>query len=86
VSAAAEQRWRGKITLAVRDDGVGFEETTPQNGQMGLSRMQERARSIKASLDIRTMPGQGTEVTATWEGTGATKVRGKRHERRSASD
>jgi signal transduction histidine kinase len=56
-------------TLAVTDDGIGF--TLPQRpdrltqaGHFGLVGMRERATQLGGSLQIRTAPGAGTQVTA----------------------
>jgi two-component system sensor histidine kinase UhpB len=56
-------------TLAVTDDGIGF--TPPQRpdrltqaGHFGLVGMRERATQLGGSLQIRTAPGAGTQVTA----------------------
>lgn len=53
------------ITLAVSDDGRGFDLAAAQqnqNGRLGLLGMQERAESLGGHLTIRTQPGQGTRI------------------------
>jgi signal transduction histidine kinase len=57
-----------KLTLSVADDGVGF--TLPhrpdfltQAGHFGLVGMQERAARLGGTLQIRTAPGEGAQVT-----------------------
>jgi PAS domain S-box-containing protein len=54
---------RERFALTIRDDGVGF--TAPANGHpgMGLRIMDYRSRVIGASLEIKSQPGAGTEVT-----------------------
>ena len=56
-----------KITLIVHDNGVGFEP--PEEfadlagyGKLGLAGMQERARLLSGSLEVRTESGKGTRV------------------------
>src|SRR5581483_11436209 len=56
------------VTLIVSDDGRGFRlpetpaEFAPQ-GHFGLLGLHERSELIGAHLDIRSAPGQGTQVT-----------------------
>jgi signal transduction histidine kinase len=52
------------VTLAVRDDGIGFDPDDPQvrARRLGLTSMHERAANIGALLDIRSSPGSGTTV------------------------
>ena len=52
----------GGVSLSVRDDGRGF-YTGHHNGGLGLGGMAERARLVGGSLDIRSGPGRGTELT-----------------------
>lgn len=51
--------------LEIRDDGAGFDATRPTDG-FGLGGMRERASAVGARLDVRSTPGHGTTVTATW--------------------
>lgn len=54
------------VTLAVRDDGVGFEPDANRHAdRVGLQNMRERARRIGGSLRIESAPGQGTLVHVT---------------------
>jgi signal transduction histidine kinase len=50
--------------LEVEDDGVGFDPRAPatRSRRLGLTSMEERARRIGATLDIRSTPGAGTIV------------------------
>jgi PAS domain S-box-containing protein len=54
-------------TLSISDDGRGFDPdgVTPQ--QLGLGIMRERAGAIDAAFAINSEPGQGTEITVTWD-------------------
>lgn len=59
------------VELAVEDDGSGFECSNVHEG-FGISGMQKRARGVGSILQIRSAPGQGTEVRvqATLQSTG----------------
>lgn len=52
--------------LEVHDDGCGFDlqEAQRRRPGMGLLSMRERVSLVDGSLDIRTVPGNGTTVTA----------------------
>lgn len=50
------------VRLAAWDDGRGFEPARVNGGHFGIVGMQERARAIGASLELRSSPGAGTEV------------------------
>lgn len=48
------------IALSVQDDGIGF---IPVNGRgHGLDNMQARARALGGSLEVDSVPGQGTRI------------------------
>jgi two-component system nitrate/nitrite sensor histidine kinase NarX len=50
--------------FVVRDDGCGFDASRDASGDhVGLRIMRERAQRIGARLDVRSQPGQGTEVS-----------------------
>jgi len=54
------------LELCVRDDGAGFEpERYLSRGgdHFGLRGLYERTRALGGSLQIRSAPGAGTEVT-----------------------
>jgi two-component system, NarL family, sensor histidine kinase UhpB len=59
IDLAAERG--GGVHLRVRDNGRGF-DPTHQNGGLGLGGMAERARLVGGRLDIRSVPGEGTEL------------------------
>jgi signal transduction histidine kinase len=53
----------GRVTLAVRDDGVGFTPgDRPRGGGFGHVGMRERVQALKGELTVRSAPGQGTEI------------------------
>jgi signal transduction histidine kinase len=51
--------------LVVRDDGVGFDPSSPRlrGRHLGLTSMEERAKAIGGDLTIESAPGRGTTVT-----------------------
>ena len=53
-----------RLTLAIHDNGPGFERRTVRGqGGLGLVSMEERARLIGASFEIDTAPGEGVSIT-----------------------
>ncbi len=59
------------LKLAIRDDGVGFDmdiarKKASKTGSLGLISMEERAQLAGGRLQIRTNPGAGTTVHATF--------------------
>ncbi|MBH0178582.1 MAG: hypothetical protein HP491_12140 [Nitrospira sp.] len=55
-------RFRGKIRLEIRDDGVGFRVSQRREDGMGLSTMLARAKKLGGRLSIISRPGCGTRV------------------------
>jgi signal transduction histidine kinase len=55
----------GGLLLEVEDDGVGFdpEGAASRSRRLGLTSMEERARRIGGTLEIRSTPGAGTTVS-----------------------
>ena len=56
------------ISMTVTDNGEGFEvpvraEDMVSAGRLGLMGMYERARLLNGNLQIKSAPGQGTELT-----------------------
>jgi signal transduction histidine kinase len=61
-------RTEDSATAVVADEGIGFDSQRLDDTDaltFGLRFMQERAREIGASLDIRSSPGQGAAVVLT---------------------
>jgi signal transduction histidine kinase len=54
----------GAVVLTVTDDGVGFDADAPalRSRRLGLTSMEERARSVGGELAIESRPGEGTTV------------------------
>jgi two-component system sensor histidine kinase DegS len=60
-----------KARLRIRDDGAGFNpEGYQEEGarrKLGLLGMRERAATVAGTLAVRSQPGQGAEVEATFD-------------------
>jgi signal transduction histidine kinase len=56
-----------KIELVIQDNGKGFDVKTHSPGSLGLGIMQERAKSINASVNVTSRPGQGTIINVLWQ-------------------
>lgn len=52
-----------RVCLSVRDFGVGF-DSSAQLGGIGLISMRERVRICGGTLQVKSAPDQGTEITA----------------------
>ena len=57
----------GQATLAISDDGQGFDMGSIPPGHFGVGIMQERAESIGTVLEITSQPGAGTRVMVNWQ-------------------
>jgi signal transduction histidine kinase len=61
----------GRLGLSVRDDGAGFDldvarRRAAAGGSLGVVGMEERAALARGHLELRTAPGQGTVLLATF--------------------
>lgn len=70
----------GSLSLAVTDDGIGF-DTTARGPGIGLRSMHERARWLGGELSIRSLVDHGTTVECVWPITS-----NRRRHRRSNGD
>jgi signal transduction histidine kinase len=52
---------RKKISLSIKDNGIGFDSSKLQYGN-GITNMQQRAAACNALLEINSRPGEGTEI------------------------
>jgi PAS domain S-box-containing protein len=67
----------GRLHLTIRDNGVGFDtdSTIPPEGLdrgLGLASMKERAELSNGMFSIRSRPGSGTTILASWKSKSAT--------------
>jgi len=53
----------GMVSLAIIDDGVGFDVAASRRGHYGLSTMRERASKIGGGVEIQSKRGGGTSIT-----------------------
>ena len=53
------------VSVAVNDDGVGFDVSTLDDERFGMRGMRERAEMIGAHLRVDSSTGKGTTVTVT---------------------
>ena len=56
------------VKLELRDDGIGFDRNRVTEDKLGIQIMTERAHDIKASIDLNSSPGKGTQVSILWPG------------------
>ena len=56
----------GSIRLAIMDNGVGFDVSAVPPNHLGLQIMRERAEAIGARVNVYSEPGEGTQVTVSW--------------------
>ena len=54
-----------EVTVAIHDDGIGFDHSLGRPGHLGLASMRERVTRLGGRLDIASAPGSGTTITAT---------------------
>ena len=70
----------GRLAISVRDDGRGFDiesvrERSAGGGSLGLLGMEERMALAGGSFELRSAPGQGTVLLATFPLAGAPRER-----------
>ena len=55
----------GRLVLAVRDNGTGFEDSRKESGaSLGIASMRERMRLLDGAVEVDSAPGRGTTITA----------------------
>ncbi|RIK13206.1 MAG: hypothetical protein DCC51_16405 [Anaerolineae bacterium] len=57
----------GEATLAIEDDGIGFDVQAHDHEGLGLGIMRERARSVGARLEIDSRLHHGTRLRLIWQ-------------------
>jgi PAS domain S-box-containing protein len=60
--SVAITRQQERFVLTVQDNGRGFDMTERNSGGMGIRIMRYRAQVIGATLDLKSRPGQGTQM------------------------
>lgn len=65
--AIQARRQDGRLVILIRDDGCGFDRSSPPKGNagtrgLGLAAMRLRARMIGARFRYASRPGQGTQI------------------------
>ncbi len=65
--AVVTMRLNKAVHLSIADNGCGFEVDKVPPNHLGLKIMCERAEAIGAKLSIYSEPGEGTQVSVTWE-------------------
>jgi two-component system sensor histidine kinase DegS len=58
---------KDKVKITISDNGQGFEllggvDDFPRSGKLGLAGMQERARLLGGTLEVKPTPGKGTTL------------------------
>ena len=58
-----------EITLSIADDGIGFDvenpKESPSSGHFGLTNLKDRIEAIQGTMEITSVPSQGTTLLAT---------------------
>ena len=54
----------GSLSLAVEDNGCGFDHDAPRPG-LGMVTMEDHLGALGGSLQVDSAPGKGTGITAT---------------------
>ncbi|SDM23275.1 Signal transduction histidine kinase [Oryzisolibacter propanilivorax] len=55
----------GQVSVQVRDNGQGFDAARPSSASHGLTGMRHRVEAEGGRLNVRSVPGEGTLVSAT---------------------
>lgn len=53
----------GGVTIAVTDDGKGFDPAARASAGCGLANMRERVEAVGGRLELQSAPGAGTTVS-----------------------
>jgi len=56
-----------KVRLSIEDDGQGFDPSSVTADHLGLKIMRERAEAVGAKYSVYSEPGEGTQITFTWQ-------------------
>lgn len=56
-----------QVRLGITDNGTGFDPASVTADHLGLKIMRERSEAIRANFSLYSEPGEGTQVTVTWQ-------------------
>jgi len=56
-----------QVRLSVTDNGTGFDPADVTADHLGLKIMCERTEAIGAKFSLYSEPGEGTQITVTWQ-------------------
>jgi signal transduction histidine kinase len=56
-----------RLRLSIRDDGVGFDPSSPRPGHYGLRGIAEQAELMGADLEVHSQPDQGTQIVVAFD-------------------
>ena len=62
-------RLEERARLSIVDNGVGFDPASVPPNHLGTKIMRERAEAIGATYSLYSEPGEGTQISVTWEET-----------------
>jgi signal transduction histidine kinase/streptogramin lyase len=68
-------RLEDNVRLSIVDNGVGFDPASVPADHLGTKIMRERAEAIGAKYSLYSEPGEGTQISVTWEEAGDSKSR-----------
>jgi PAS domain S-box-containing protein len=60
--------------MEIIDNGIGFDQSSIKSTSLGMRIMHDRAQAIHASLEISSVPGNGTQVRLDWIDDAQTEV------------
>jgi len=60
-------RMEDMVRLSIVDNGVGFDPASVPPNHLGTKIMRERAEAIGATYSLYSEPGEGTQISVTWE-------------------
>jgi len=60
-------RMEDVVRLSIVDNGVGFDPASVPPNHLGTKIMRERAEAIGATYSLYSEPGEGTQISVTWE-------------------
>jgi signal transduction histidine kinase len=56
-----------RLRLSIRDDGVGFDPSSPRPGHYGLRGIAEQAELMGADLEVHSQPDKGTQIVVAFD-------------------